>query len=131
MDILAAFWGVKKRPELCICYRRQFSLLLLVAHCSCYCFVHNLCTPSCLLKIQHLFPWLLSIKVAFLLWRIICKITFDSVFLWLLIKCIHFTYVNVHARMPAMQAQPNSWAGSFLHPVFSAIPLGNSWAASL
>lgn len=112
MDILIAFWGVKKRPELCICYRRQFSLVLLVAHCSCYCFVHNLCTPWCLLKIQHFFDWLLSNKAVFLLWgySVIWHLTqffYDS-------QSCSF-YIRNCASSHA--AQPNTQAGSFPHLV--------------
>lgn len=129
MDILVAFWGVKKRPELCICYRRQFSLLLLVAHCSCYCFVHNLCTSWCLLKIQPLFHWLPSIKVAFLFRRIICKMTFDSVFLRLPVECVHFTYVNMHARYARHNLILKT--GSLLHSISVTMPLANSWVASM
>lgn len=112
MDILIAFWGVKKRPELCICYRRQFSLVLLVAHCSCYCFVHNLCTPWCLLKIQHFFDWLLSNKAVFLLWGYSVK--------WHLTQFFSDSqscsfYISNCASSHA--AQPNTQAGSFPHLV--------------
>lgn len=113
MDILTAFRGVKKRPELCICYRRQFSLLLLVAHCSCYSFVHNLCTPWCLLKIQHFLDWLLSNNVVFLLWGYSVKWHLTQFF------CNSQScsfYISNCAS--SLTAQHNMQAGSFPHLFF-------------